>query len=294
MSDIENKGQKKKFKERIKHNYRLVIMEEDTFREITSYRLSILNVYVLISTMIVITAAVVISLIVFTPLKKYIPGYGSASANKELVRMNRQLEAMKEELVAQQEYTENFKRILTGDIKPMEEEQEEHPEFHDTLINVERIHEDEVLRREVELERIRENTNNNTLPQTKSLGLDQLYFTAPVNGAVSAAFNPKIEHFGVDILAPKNTPIKSIMDGSVIQANWILETGNTIAIQHENNLISFYKHNSNLLKKVGDRVKAGEAIAIIGDTGTLSDGPHLHLEIWHQSKPLNPEDFIIF
>ena len=105
---------------------------------------------------------------------------------------------------------------------------------------------------------------------------------------------PEIKHYGVDILAPKSSPINSIMDGYVFSSGWDLETGYTIGVQHEGNILSFYKHNSILLKEKGTFVQAGEAIAIIGNTGTLSSGPHLHFELWHSGKPLNPEDFLNF
>ena len=124
--------------------------------------------------------------------------------------------------------------------------------------------------------------------------LAQLYFIPPVSGEISAGFMIDENHYGVDVLAPKNTPVKAVMDGYVISSDWTLETGNTIGIQHDNKMISFYKHNSQLLKSTGDQVRAGEAVAIIGNSGTLSDGPHLHFELWYDGKPLNPEDYIKF
>jgi len=124
--------------------------------------------------------------------------------------------------------------------------------------------------------------------------LEQLFFIPPITGRMSEGFMPDKKHYGVDILAPKNTPIKAVMDGYVITSDWTLETGNTIGIQHANGIVTFYKHNSALLKKTGSLVKAGEAVAIIGNTGTLSDGPHLHFELWHKGKPINPIDFINF
>ena len=128
-----------------------------------------------------------------------------------------------------------------------------------------------------------------------STRIAELYFTPPLRGGyITAEFQPSKKHYGIDITAPKNTPIQSAMDGTVIISDWTLETGNIIGIQHKNNLVSFYKHNSVLLKKVGSFVKAGEAVAIIGNTGQLSDGPHLHFEIWHNSQPVNPTNYINF
>ena len=116
----------------------------------------------------------------------------------------------------------------------------------------------------------------------------------PVSGVISSEFQPNIRHYGIDILAPKNTPVKAMMDGFVFSSGWDLETGYTLGIQHKGNILSFYKHNSILLKEKGTFVRAGEAVAIIGNTGTLSSGPHLHFELWHSGKPVNPKDFINF
>jgi len=121
-----------------------------------------------------------------------------------------------------------------------------------------------------------------------------MYFTSPLNGEVAAAFMPDKGHYGIDILAPKNTAIKAAMDGYVFFSDWTLETGNTIGIQHTNNVITFYKHNATLLKKAGNFVRAGEGVAIIGNTGELTNGPHLHFELWHKGKPVDPGEYVDF
>lgn len=291
---MEQKEQRK-WIDRMKDTYRLVIMNDETFEEVGSYRLSLLNVYVLLSTVVVLTAAIVVALVIFTPVKRYIPGYGSASASSELVRLKKQVDEMEKELEAQTKYTENFRKILVGDVQAPAPEPEEVPEFHDSLLKVERVEEDEQLRQEMKLDDIRGRIESGqNLSGVNDVPIEQIYFTAPVNGEISAQYMPEKEHFGIDIIAPKNTPIKAVMDGIVIQSDWTLETGNTIGIQHSNNLITFYKHNSILLKKVGNKVKAGEAIAIIGNTGTLTSGPHVHFEIWYKSKPVNPVDYMLF
>lgn len=124
--------------------------------------------------------------------------------------------------------------------------------------------------------------------------LKDMFFFVPVSGIITRKFDTKGKHYGVDIVAKKNEPIKSTADGSVVIASWTQDSGYVIGIQHKNQLISFYKHNSVLLKKVGDYVKAGDIVAIIGDTGELTDGPHLHFELWYGGNPANPEDFISF
>ncbi|MCB0619264.1 MAG: M23 family metallopeptidase [Saprospiraceae bacterium] len=282
--------------ERLQHTYRLVIMNNETFEEIGSYRLSLLNVYIALSTLMVLVAILVVSLIVFTPLKRLVPGYGDVSSHPELIHLNREIDSLSEALEAQQVYTESFRKILVGDVETIQEVPEEEYQPGDSTLQVDRIKEDEILRREVELEEIQEiaqltKANNFS---SRDLPLEQMYFTPPLSGEVSAGFAPDKKHYGVDVLAPKNTAIKAVMDGWVIASDWTLETGNTIGIQHANNIVTFYKHNSVLLKEIGSFVKAGEAVAIIGNTGTLSDGPHLHFELWSKGVPVDPAQYINF
>ncbi len=283
------------FKEKLKNTYRLVVMNDESFEEVGSYKLSLLNLYVAISAAIVAVAILVFALIFFTPIKKFVPGYGDASSG-ELREINASLLELEDQLKAQETYTNSFRRMVTGDVEKEEDVKEVGNNTLDTLQSVSRIKEDDILRKEVEEDvKLQQKKMVQSVSATPTeVPLEQLYFIPPITGIVSESFMPDKKHYGTDILAPKNTPVKAIMDGYVISADWTLETGNTIAIQHSNSIISFYKHNSALLKKIGNFVKAGEAVAIIGNTGTLSDGPHLHLELWHKGKPINPEDYIAF
>lgn len=293
----------RKFIEKSRENYRLIVMNNETFEEVGSYQLSPLNIYMAICAVIATVAILVFLLIVATPIKRYIPGYGNIQEHKEALRLTAELNAIKEDLIAQEAYTENIRKILVGDIIEVEGQvaaidtavTEDMP---DSLINVERIREDELLRKEIELNEQLQNRQTNAatgLAISNQISLEHLYFIPPISGGtISEPYGPDNKHYGIDVMAPKNTPVKAIMDGFVFSSDWTLETGNTIGIQHANNLISFYKHNSVLLKESGSQVKAGEAIAIIGNTGTLSSGPHLHFELWHNGKAVNPENFIIF
>ena len=199
----------------------------------------------------------------------------------------------------QERYNEGIRRMLVGEVEYAPDAPPDAPSNSIASEKpVEKVESDELLRQEVEMEEIRSATGDqdnapvNVSP--RDVPLEQMYFTPPVSGSISLQFDPETDHIGVDIIAPKNTPIKAALDGWIIASDWTLETGNTIAIQHTNNIVSFYKHNSALLKKTGDYVRAGEAIAIIGNTGELTDGPHLHFELWHRGKPVNPEDFVNF
>ncbi len=284
--------------ERLKDTYRLVILNNETFKEVTSYKLSLLNVYVLLSTLIVIVAAVVIMAIAFTPLKRLIPGYGSGNDHTEMIKLYQDLDSLETLQAAQERYNQGIRRLLVGDVEyapstpPDRKPLEEHSK-------VERPEEDKKLRNEIDMGIIRGATQNAVSSgpldiSMREVPLEQIYFTPPLGGSVVSVFDPDKNHLGVDILAPKNTPVKAVMDGWVISSDWTLETGNTICLQHTNNIVTLYKHNSSLLKKAGSYVRAGEAIAIIGNTGELTDGPHLHFELWHRGKAMNPTDFINF
>ncbi|MBP8238852.1 MAG: M23 family metallopeptidase [Saprospiraceae bacterium] len=282
---------------KLRNTYRLVVMNDETFQEVGSYKLSLLNVYIFLSTVGVLLSLAVGALIFFTPLKRYVPGYGSTSNDREMIRLNKQVEEMEEELAAFRTYTENVQRMLSGNAQTEKDVPKVKPSYAaDSLAaNPPEIPAvDEDLRREVALSELgraaQEPRTSNFSP--RDVPLEQMYFSPPIKGKITAGFDPDKKHFGTDVVAPQNTAIKSAMDGYVFFSDWTLETGNTIGIQHANNVITFYKHNSALLKKNGSFVKAGEAIAIIGNTGTKTSGPHLHFELWHKGHPINAVDFV--
>ncbi|MCB0608808.1 MAG: M23 family metallopeptidase [Lewinellaceae bacterium] len=295
---MDKQGFWKRLQERLQHTYRLVVMNNETFQEVGSYKLNLLNLYILLSSFAVVFAVVIWMLIAYTPLHKYMPGYGKGSNNEEVQGLLRKVDNLEKELTTYRVYSESIRKVLVGDVTTEDDVPKANPVIQDTLgaMSLDPSQEEVALREEVELDEIGEIARE---PRTTNLPganarLEQMYFTPPVNGEISADFMPDKKHYGVDILAAKNTPIKAAMDGYVFLSDWTLETGNTIGIQHANNTITFYKHNSELLKKAGSYVKAGEAVAIIGNTGTMSNGPHLHFELWYKGKPVNPTEYIDF
>jgi murein DD-endopeptidase MepM/ murein hydrolase activator NlpD len=294
----ENKKERRRW-ERMKDTYRLVIFNNETFEEVRSFNLSPLNVYVMLSTLVVLVSALAIAAIVFTPIKRLIPGYGTANAHPEMVQIYRDIDSLEQLVQAQERYNEGMKKLLTADVEyAPEAPPSKKPVEGNSHEPVAPSEEDAKLRNEVEMTDIRAATGapvvNPVNISPREVPLEQMHFSTPIGGTITSNFDPEKKHLGVDVIAPKNTPIKAAMDGWVISSDWTLETGNTIAIQHTNNIVTFYKHNSVLLKKTGNYVRGGEAIAIIGNTGELTDGPHLHFELWHQGKPVNPTDFVDF
>ena len=284
--------------------YRLVILNNETFEEVNSFKLSVFNFYVAVSSLFVGFTALGMALIVFTPLKKIIPGYGGYGSDRAVFNLYERVDSMERAVSAQEIYTNNFRKMLVADVeteKDMPKNKPTTPSVSDSNSTVEPTASEMTIRAggsDPFEDNGSNNTNNNSEKAIRVTNrndrLESMYLQAPVAGTMSLSFSLEKQHYGVDITASKNTPIKSISDGFVILCDWTLETGNTIAIQHSNNVISFYKHNSNLLKKVGDKVKTGEAIAIIGSTGEQTTGPHLHFELWKDGKAVNPQEYIRF
>lgn len=296
--DQQGRGFWASFRESLKHNYRLVVMNSDTFEEVRSFQLTLLNVYVAITSLLVVIALVVAMAIAYTPLRKYVPGYGDVVSKQDFIALQREMTEMEEQLAIYANYNENVRNILVGEVRTAEDLPEE-PDTSNNVTNDEEVNlsEEEIaLRREMELERVgrQARAGGGVQSGSSTIPLEQMYFIAPLSGEISAGFDPDKNHFGIDILAPKNTAVKAAMDGFVFFSDWTRETGNTIGIQHDNNVITFYKHNAELLKPAGSQVKAGEAIAIIGNTGHLTTGPHLHFELWHRGEAVNPVQFVGF
>jgi len=284
---------KKNILGKLRNKYRLVVMNDETLEERVSFRLSRMNVYVLLSTILMILIFLILLTIVLTPLKEYIPGYGDLKFRNDLEVIRKETDSLDRLVYAQDEYIENIRRILTGNIGGDSLAQIKISDTTDySNIDIQKVSEkDSLLRSEVE-EQLRyslsgaTNINDNVALHT--------HLFPPLTGYVTSHFEPEKDHYGIDVVAPADSPIKAVLPGTVIMANWTLETGYVIAIQHNNNLVSFYKHNSVLLKKVGNFVDTGDVIAIIGSSGELSTGPHLHFELWRNKVPVNPKDYISF
>lgn len=288
-----------RFKARSKDNYRLVVMNAETFDEVGAYNLTPLNLYVAASSLILLLTILVFLLIAYTPLRKYVPGYGDVVQRQEVMALEEELKSLQKSLTAQMAYTENFRRILAGEVTTGEEVESNFEPVEEVALEDVTLSEEEVrLRREVELERIGQlarNTKDRPAEGANSgLALEQIFLVAPINGDVMKPYDPTQSHLGVDIQAAKNTAVKATAAGVVFMSEFTSANGNVVGIQHDNDLISFYKHNSELLKKVGDRVNSGEAIAISGNTGSLSTGPHLHFELWYRGKTVDPVDYLSF
>ncbi|MEI8006987.1 MAG: M23 family metallopeptidase [Bacteroidota bacterium] len=292
------KGEKKKpsWKDRLKYKYRLVFMNDETLEERFTFRLSRLNVFIALGTLTILLIFLTSILIAFTPLREYIPGYSSVGLQKKLYELNLKTDSIEKALVRKNRYFQNLRDVING-----KDLSENRPVDRDTVhkysdIRLKRSAEDSLLRVDVE-SRAKYNLYKAEPGEVTSAGkgsIGGVLFFTPLKGVITNGFDAAKGHFAVDIVAKENEAIKSVLDGTVIFANWTLETGYVVAIQHSQNIVSIYKHNSAIIVKEGEYVNAGEPVAIIGETGEFTTGPHLHFELWYEGKPVNPKDYISF
>ena len=283
---MQDKESLNNFWKKLLHKYRFVIMTDDSFEEKLSIKLSRLNIFAFSGFVVFTCFFVAVILITYTPLKEYIPGKSTSQAKKELIGLIIKSDSLEKTLHNREVYLQNINNIINGNelITPNMTETIQKTEGE---ISFEKSKEDSILRAIVEAEDkgsiiIRNNDN------------DFLVFYTPISGIITDKFDSKTKHFGIDLVAKEKTRISSVLEGTVVISNWTSETGYVIGIQHKNDYFSLYKHNSVLLRSVGDFVNASDHIAIIGNSGELSSGPHLHFELWHKGTPVNPEDYILF
>lgn len=285
-----NKKKQKKFTKKLLHKYRLVILNEDTFEERFAMKLTRLNVFVLASISAIGLVFLTTLIIAFTPLREYIPGYSSAKLKKKATLLNYKTDSLVQELEYNKQYYASIRKVLTGDVAQVDFNRDsiiEAAKNDPNLLEISTNKEDSLLREKVEKE-----DKYNLFEE--NIDKDNFVLFPPVNGTISEGYNIEDKHYAVDVVVATNTPVKATADGTIIFAEWTIETGYVVIIEHNQELISVYKHNAAINKSQGDLVKAGEVIAMSGNTGELSTGPHLHFELWSKGYPINPTNFIDF
>jgi murein DD-endopeptidase MepM/ murein hydrolase activator NlpD len=288
----ENKNNRwKLLTDQLRNKYRLVILNDDTFAEKFAFRLSPLGLIIAISAVTIAMTTLVISLVAFTSLREYIPGYGDVTERKDILELTVKTDSLEDILKARDWYMKNLVNVFEGKTEGKTDKPTKDTSGKYQKVNVRPSENDVQFRKDVENEPASIKFAGSNI---KKNALANYLFFSPLKGLVTESFNVAEEHFGVDVVAKKDALIKSTLDGTVIYSGFTPAEGYIIQIQHDNNLISIYKHNSSVLKKMGDKVKSGEAVAIIGNSGETSKGPHLHFELWHNGLPINPEEFIVF
>ena len=290
----ETKEKKRNWRNRLRVKYRLVVMNDETFKERASLLLTPLNVIVLGGSIAIFLVVLVTYIIAFTPLREYIPGYADSNLRNQVYANTLRTDSLERELAMKDLYLENINMIISGQSPAQQQnEPDTTKDYSDVEFNSSR--EDSLMRQMVEQEE-RYNIQNLQLGVQAAVesNIRNLFFFAPLKGEVTSNFDTKDKHYAVDVVAKENEPIKATLDGTVILSTWTYDAGHVIGIQHSSNLTSFYKHCSVLLKKPGEAVKAGEVVGVVGNSGELTTGPHLHFELWFNGRPVNPQDYIVF
>ena len=284
-------SREKKEKRPIVNNFKLTLSDKDKGTDLKTVSFTRIQGLIAIITIIIVYSFLVISLFIYTPLKTFIPGYPDAETRREAIRNAIRIDSLETEITKWALYSENFARIIDGQ-EPLE---------LDSLMEI-KAKSDSIAIDPKRLDESRQKLKDEVTKadefalkpaERRSLPIEGMHFFTPLKGVISQGYD-KALHPYIDITAPENSTVMSVLDGPVISAGWSDEYGYTIQIQHDGDIISVYKHNQKLLKKVGDKVTAGMPIAIVGNTGNTSKGNHLHFELWHKGEAVDPTKYISF
>jgi murein DD-endopeptidase MepM/ murein hydrolase activator NlpD len=282
-----NIKEKKPFSQRLLNKYRLVVLNEATYEERLSYKLSRLNIFLFFSLIAILIIISTICLIAFTSVKEYIPGYDSTVLRTNAVKNIETLDSLTLVIEKNQDFINSIGSVILGETTKSEAQKEIKVRIDISDIEFKVNQEDSLLRKIVEKED-RFNVLESATSKVKYV------LISPIFGQVTSRFDYGIKHFGTDIAVPINSPVKSIAKGTVVLAEWTVQTGYVIVIEHAYGLTSVYKHNDSGLISQGDLVESGQVIALSGNTGELTTGPHLHFELWREGIPVNPENYVSF
>ena len=270
------------------NKYLLIIRNEEDFAEKRSLNFNYSKVIAIVFSFFLVVLAFAIFLVNTVLAQWFDPRYAQRQLQKELVGLTTKVDSLELQTQLKDEYILTFRKMLVGGVS-IDEIKKNTTTINPKEVNIDYVDPiDEKIRKEFEGEEFDVGFVGNVVKEDAI----QLHLFKPIDGIVVGEYSPEKNHYAVDIVAKKNEPVKSVAAGTVIMSSWTDDTGYVIAVQHENNLISFYKHNSQLLKSIGDFVKAGDIIAFIGNSGDLTTGPHLHFELWHRGNPINPKNYI--
>tara|TARA_B000000565_G_scaffold222883_1_gene177976 strand:- start:815 stop:1681 length:867 start_codon:yes stop_codon:yes gene_type:complete len=287
---VKNKKQNKSFLKRIFNDYKVVISSEDTFEEKFSFKANKINALIIMLVYSIILISFTISIVFFTQLREMVPGYSSTDLLNRAIYLTKKIDSLEQQIALNNKFYKSIEDVLSGNIDefvPRDELSVDSSLTNSDFVTVSPNSQDSILRKYVENEDKFNLTNNELIIENKM-------FFSPIKGEITQSFNFNENHFAIDIAADIGTPVKSVLDGKIIFSEWSLETGYVVVIDHGENIISVYKHNSKILKEQNDFVQAGEVIAYSGNQGNLSTGPHLHFELWKNGTPIDPEPLLNF
>ncbi len=288
---MNRKELRKKIFQMLKDHYRLIIYNDSSIQTVWSIKLTPIKVLTLGSLGAILLILLTTIIIAYTPLRENIPGYPSAKVRQQIIYNYMLVDSLENEIKNRDSYFEKIRTLFQGEVPADESVSPADSGLKTYNVKFKSTNADSIFQDKLLEEKLNLSISNNS---KKLPSIANIHFFTPLRGLITNKFNTKTEHLAVDIVGSPNSRISSVLEGTVIFAGWTMDTGYSIYIQHENNIISAYKHNAELLKEVGEKVKAGDAIAIMGNSGELTTGPHLHFELWHNGTALDPETYIDF
>ena len=287
---MKNKKQNSPFLKRIFNDYKVVVSSEDTFEEKLSFKANKINAFIIMLLYSIILIAFTISIVFFTQLREMVPGYSSSDLLNRAIYLSKKTDSLEQQIALNNKFYKSIEDVLSGNVYEFISRDKlsiDSNLIKQDIFTISPNLQDSILRQYVENEDKFNLTNNELVIENKM-------FFSPIKGEITQSFNFNENHFAIDIAADIGTPVKSVLDGKIIFSEWSLETGYVVVIDHGENIISVYKHNSKTLKEQTDFVQAGEVIAYSGNQGNLSSGPHLHFELWKNGTPIDPEPLLNF
>ena len=273
--------------------FRFAVFNDTTFEEVWRIRLTKSNALLAAALLFLFIIGMNTSLIAFTNLREFIPGYPDVAMRRNIIMNAIMLDSLERELAIRDKYFQDLNDVISGKQPIGQVAMRDSTRDYSNIV-FRKSAEDSVFRSRVEQEE-KYNLTSGTTGSARGTSLASIHFFPPVKGVVSSNFDLRTRHYAIDIVTQPKAVVSSTLDGTVLMTGWTMETGFVMIIQHSNNIVSVYKHNATLLKEMGDRVWAGEAISIVGDSGELyTSGPHLHFELWHNGEPLDPAQYIFF
>ncbi len=287
---MDRKELRKKIFQMLKDHYRLIIYNDSTIQTVWSIKLTPIKVLTLGSLGAILLILFTTVIIAYTPLRENIPGYPSAKVRQQIIHNYILVDSLENEIKVRDSYLSKISDLFKGNT-PVEESESSETDLKVAEAKFDKFNADSIFKDKL----LEEKSNLSIQQNPKRLpSIANVHFFTPLRGLITNKFNPKTDHLAVDIVGKQNARISNVLDGTVIFSGWTIDTGYSIFIQHESNIVTAYKHNAELLKEVGNKVKAGDVIAIMGNSGELTTGPHLHFELWHNGTALDPETYIDF
>ena len=287
---MKDEKQNKTFLKRIFNDYKVVVSSEDTFEEKLSFKANKINAFIIVLLYSIILIAFTISIVFFTQLREMVPGYSSSDLLNRAIYLTKKTDSLEQQIALNNKFYKSIEDVLSGNVDEFISRDELSTDsnlINPDIFTIPPNLQDSILRQYVDNEDKFNLTNNELVIENKM-------FFSPIKGEITQSFNFNENHFAIDIAADIGTPVKSVLDGKIIFSEWSLETGYVVVIDHGENIISVYKHNSKILKEQNDFVQAGEVIAYSGNQGNLRSGPHLHFELWKNGTPIDPEPLLNF